>query len=179
MWWIVVEVGDDEGKCDNMWKWLYKVLVHTPSLLWRGCITAHRTAIMSVCTKQVGEAALMDSVSAHTVDRHLIRPRPPRATLAAIPYWPVRCNVLPWDPPVWKYRWSFGWAHSSRSQFSTHEGLGGSLKEKQKITMKHMCLERVVYGTNILKRGVVLRHNYWFCGMMYSLWDHTQVFSVV
>ena len=107
-------------------------LVHTHAHSSRCCVDTHRTAIMPVCTKQTREAALMDSVSTDTVNRYLIFPRPPRATLSSIICWSVRCYFLPWswDPPVWEDRRSFGWAHPSRSQFFTHEGLGGSLKEK-------------------------------------------------
>ena len=114
-------------------------LVHTPALLVRSCINTHRTAIVPVCTKQIGEAALMDSVTTDTVDCYLIYPRPPRATFTTIPDRSVRCDILPWDPPVWEYRRSSGWAHPCRHQSSTNEGLGGSLKERKTMTITQGC----------------------------------------
>ena len=62
----------------------------TPSLVLCSCVAAHQTAIVSVCTKQVGEAALMNSVSTGTVNCNLICRRPPRATVVTA----MLCNAL-------------------------------------------------------------------------------------
>ena len=54
------------------------------------CVAAHKTAIVSVCTKQVGEAALMNSVPTGTVNCNLICRRPPRATVVTA----LLCHAL-------------------------------------------------------------------------------------
>ena len=95
---------------------------------------------MPVCTKQTREAALMNPVTTETVDGYLIHPRPPRATFGFIPTWSVRCDILPWYPPVQEHMRSLGWVRLFRHQFSSsNKGLGGSLKERKTMTITQGC----------------------------------------